>query len=171
MASRQQTTPRTTSSTLFAEPPAADDTEEEPAAVTEEETSEEQEEDVDPEVKQLQEETAALEATLKEKRRALALLQDIAEDYTTTGYARKVAEMENMRRARRVRPRLSSRHYGTTCVFCLCVVRLLWCETLLLTHIHSFTCVLRVLGVVFWDCVFDVGVFTTNGCCRGLWEP
>ncbi|KAL7578603.1 hypothetical protein ACA910_009754 [Epithemia clementina (nom. ined.)] len=58
--------------------------------------------DVDPELQALKDETAKLEALLKEKRRSLALLRDMADDYTKTGYARKVAEMENMRRARRM---------------------------------------------------------------------
>jgi len=48
----------------------------------------------------LKEEIAELEDALKSKRRQLRETQDTADRYTKTGYARKVAEMENMRRAR-----------------------------------------------------------------------
>jgi hypothetical protein len=57
----------------------------------------------DPEITALKEEIASLENTLKEVRRKLAYTTDLADDFTKTGYARKVAEMENMRRARSVR--------------------------------------------------------------------
>jgi len=73
------------------------DTEEERMA---EDTKEEEE---DPELKALKEEIASMEATLKEKRRQVASYSDRADDFTKTGYARKVAEMEMMRRARSVR--------------------------------------------------------------------
>jgi len=56
----------------------------------------------DPEVVAIKEEIAKLESTLKEKRRELAYTSDKAEEYSKSGYARKVAEMENMRRARSV---------------------------------------------------------------------
>ena len=61
-----------------------------------------QEEEEDPELKALKDEIAQLEQTLKDKRRTLAGTRDKADEYTKTGYARKVAEMENMRRARSV---------------------------------------------------------------------
>jgi hypothetical protein len=64
----------------------------------EEETSEPE----DPELKAVREEIEQLESTLKERRRELAYVSDKAEEYTKSGYARKVAEMENMRRARSV---------------------------------------------------------------------
>eukprot|EP00977_Amphora_coffeiformis_P019629 scaffold7349_cov173-Amphora_coffeaeformis.AAC.110 len=54
----------------------------------------------DPELLAIKEEIAKLESTLKEKRRELAYTSDKAEEYSKSGYARKVAEMENMRRAR-----------------------------------------------------------------------
>jgi hypothetical protein len=44
-----------------------------------------------------------LGAQLKDKRRQLAYTADQAEELSAAGYARKVAEMENMRRARSVR--------------------------------------------------------------------
>ena len=56
----------------------------------------------DPEVVAIKEEIAKLESTLKDKRRELAYVSDKADEYTKSGYARKVAEMENMRRARSV---------------------------------------------------------------------
>lgn len=65
--------------------------------------SEEEEEQEDPEIAALKQEIVDMEDTLKTSRRKLAELNDRADDYTSTGYARKVAEMENMRRARSVR--------------------------------------------------------------------
>lgn len=79
----------------FAEQEFADD-----QHVAPEEEQPEQEED--PELTALKEEIAATEELLKEKRRQLAYVKDEADEYTKTGYARKVAEMENMRRARSV---------------------------------------------------------------------
>ena len=76
-------------------PPASEYTEE----AAPEEAPEIQE---DPEVTAIKEEIAQLESTLKEKRRELAYVSDKADEYTKSGYARKVAEMENMRRARSV---------------------------------------------------------------------
>lgn len=69
-----------------------------------EEESLEQEEQVeeDPETIALKEEIAKLEAELKEKRRQVEYTADQADEYSQAGYARKVAEMENMRRARSV---------------------------------------------------------------------
>ena len=56
----------------------------------------------DPELVAIKEEIAKLESTLKDKRRELAYTSDKAEEYSKSGYARRVAEMENMRRARAV---------------------------------------------------------------------
>lgn len=56
----------------------------------------------DAELIALKEEIKAAETLLKEKRRQLSYVADEAEEYTQAGYARKVAEMENMRRARSV---------------------------------------------------------------------
>lgn len=54
----------------------------------------------DPEIVALKEEISELESTLKNRRNTLAYAQDQVDEYSKTGYARKVAEMENMRRAR-----------------------------------------------------------------------
>jgi molecular chaperone GrpE (heat shock protein) len=56
----------------------------------------------DPELKALKEEIAALEKTFGEKKSALEYALEQCEEYSKTGYARKVAEMENMRRVRSV---------------------------------------------------------------------
>jgi len=87
------------------EGPASSSTEEEP--VQEEEDNDENNEDEtpeepkeDPEVTKIKEENAELEASLKSKREKIQYLQDSADDYSKAGYARKVAQMENMRRAR-----------------------------------------------------------------------
>lgn len=72
----------------------------ETAAPEEEEEPPQQEEN--PELTALKQEIEQLETTLKEKRRQVRYVQDQVEEYTQAGYARKVAEMENMRRARSV---------------------------------------------------------------------
>jgi molecular chaperone GrpE (heat shock protein) len=56
----------------------------------------------DPMIVAIKEEISKLETEIKSSRRQLADVQDQVEEYTKTGYARKVAEMENMRRARSV---------------------------------------------------------------------
>ena len=79
------------------------ETEGSPAATNEEESEEEEEQEPeDAELVALKEEIAQMEDTLKQRRRKLADTEDAADGYTKTGYARKVAEMENMRRARGV---------------------------------------------------------------------
>ena len=67
-----------------------------------EEEKKEEEPKEDPEVAALKKEIAELETQLKSKRSTLQYTQDQAEEYTKAGYARKVAEMENMRRIRSV---------------------------------------------------------------------
>jgi molecular chaperone GrpE (heat shock protein) len=51
----------------------------------------------------LKAEIAEYEKTLAAKKSALQYTLDQCEEYSKTGYARKVAEMENMRRVRSVR--------------------------------------------------------------------
>jgi hypothetical protein len=68
-------------------------------AASEEEMNEEKE---DPDVKALKDEIAELEKTLKAKKSQIQYLKDSNETFSKAGYARKVAEMENMRRARSV---------------------------------------------------------------------
>ena len=63
---------------------------------------EEEKEKVDPEVEALQKEIHDLESQLSAKKKELALTQEQAERYSQTGYARRVAEVENMRRVRKV---------------------------------------------------------------------
>jgi ATP-dependent protease HslVU (ClpYQ) ATPase subunit len=72
--------------------------------VEEESKEEEEEEKEDPEITAIKDEIAELESTLKSKRTTLAYTKDSADEYTKAGYARKVAEMENMRRVRSVSP-------------------------------------------------------------------
>ena len=80
----------------------------------------------DPAIVALKEEIAKLELEVKSARRQLANINDEADEFTKTGYARKVAEMENMRRARSVRllgdPMicLSQVHVRLVCLVCLC---------------------------------------------------
>ena len=55
-----------------------------------------------PEVMAIKQEIADLEQQLKEKKSQMNYLQDAADLNSKAGYARKVAEMENMRRTRSV---------------------------------------------------------------------
>lgn len=73
--------------------------EEEPAP---EAVEEEEEPAEDPELVALKEEIASMEKTLKERRVQVALTADRADEFSSGGYARKVAEMEQMRRNKRV---------------------------------------------------------------------
>ena len=56
----------------------------------------------DPAVTALKQEITNLESALKAKRLQVADMSDRADEMSQAGYARKVAEMENMRRARSV---------------------------------------------------------------------
>ena len=56
----------------------------------------------DPELVAMKEEIASLETRIKEVRRQVMLTSDQADEFTKEGYARKVAEMEQMRRTRSV---------------------------------------------------------------------
>lgn len=62
-----------------------------------------EEEKEDPEMVALKAEIAELESTLKMARSKLAYTSDKADDYSKAGYARKVAEMESIRRNSQVR--------------------------------------------------------------------
>lgn len=55
-------------------------------------------EEEDEEVKALKEEIATLEATLHNKRVECSRLEDMVEDYSESGYFRKCADMENIRK-------------------------------------------------------------------------
>jgi len=105
----------------------------------------------DPEVKAIKEEIAELEKTLKEKKSQIQYLQDSAERYSKAGYARKVAEMENMRRTRSVSTSEGTakyqycstwqRHlfiYGSCCR-CLCF-RSLYCVALFCSPFLTVFC-------------------------------
>jgi len=70
-------------------------------AVEDEEEEQESIEEVDPEVKALKDEIAELESTLKQKNRDLNQSERMADEYTQSGYARKVAEMEELRKRRK----------------------------------------------------------------------
>ena len=98
-------------------------TEGEADAPVEDEVVEEEQED--PEVVAIKEEIAQLESTLKDKRRELAYVSDKAEEYSKSGYARKVAEMENMRRARSVSARPVGLNFRVLCKRRL-IVNLAW---------------------------------------------
>jgi hypothetical protein len=112
--------------------------------VTEEEPKEEEKEaEPEDELTTLKKEIATLEATLKSKRNTVQYTKDTAEEYSKAGYARKVAEMENMRRVRSVS---LSYNYAveqafvfvlfwgeqcSLCSFCWCVCfALLWMDSI-----------------------------------------
>jgi len=79
-----------------------DDTNEDSSKTDEEEEAPAvaKEDEVDPEVKALKDEISQLESDLKQKNRDLSKLEDLADNYSEGGYARKVAEMEGYRRTR-----------------------------------------------------------------------
>ena len=90
----------------------SDTTEEDSSVVAEEDEEETDDEDEeededepaeDPEIVALKEEIAKLEVAVKEKRRHVRSTSDRADDFSKAGYARRVAEMEQMRRTRTVR--------------------------------------------------------------------
>lgn len=92
------------------------DTDDKEEAANEEEISEVEEEEKveeeDPEITALKEEISKLEADLKSKRFVLNDVRDRADDYTESGYLRKVAEMDNYRKRSEIRKesnRFSSR--------------------------------------------------------------
>jgi hypothetical protein len=95
-----------------AEEPSSSAEEQEEAAAAPEEEEEEVKED--PELAALKEEIKTLELTLKSRRQQVQTMQDRAEHYSKAGYARKVAEMENMRRDRSV-SRCSCYYCGVFC--------------------------------------------------------
>jgi len=64
------------------------------------ESEAEEQPEEDPEVAALKKEIEELEGSLKYKKSTLSYTKDQAEEYSKAGYARKVAEMENMRRKR-----------------------------------------------------------------------
>lgn len=80
----------------------SDDSAEEVAAeapVTDDEPKEEESEEVD-DVEAIKKETAELENTLKNKNRELDSIEKMADQYTELGYARKVAEMEEVKKSK-----------------------------------------------------------------------
>lgn len=75
---------------------SADDT---TATAAEEEAEEEPK--LDPEVVALKETITSLESDLKAKKSQLSNLKEMADKYSSTGYARQVAQVENNKRLRR----------------------------------------------------------------------
>jgi molecular chaperone GrpE (heat shock protein) len=86
----------------------------EPAADNEPDTPKKEAEE-DPELVALKQEIASVESALKAKKRTLLATRDSVEEYSKQGYARKVAEMENMRRNRSTLNK-SNRSYATAAV-------------------------------------------------------
>jgi len=68
----------------------------------EEEATEPEPKTEDPELTAIKQEIVNLESSLKAKKSEIQYLQDAADLNSKAGYARKVAEMQNMRRARSV---------------------------------------------------------------------
>jgi len=81
-----------------AEEVAAEVTDDEPPIVEEEEAKEEVDEEVG--IDAIKKETAELENTLKNKNRELDSIEKMADQYTELGYARKVAEMEEVKKSK-----------------------------------------------------------------------
>lgn len=72
----------------------------------------------DPEMVALKQEIVNLESTLKAKQRELSYQEEQVDHYSKSGYARKVAEMETMRRSRSVR---TVRLFPFLSCLCVCV--------------------------------------------------
>lgn len=112
---RNLLTERSTSTTFYVSQEGGEDVE---GVSAEELSSEEVEDDLeetseDPEVAALKEEIALLEAQLKTKKSSLSYALDQIDEYSKAGYARAVAEMENMRRVRSVSQDPSKCLYNT----------------------------------------------------------
>mmetsp|Transcript_1360 Transcript_1360/g.3228 ORF Transcript_1360/g.3228 Transcript_1360/m.3228 type:complete len:254 (+) Transcript_1360:114-875(+) len=71
------------------------------AAIEDEAQVEEEEPQLDPEVVELKAQIETLDAELKSKKSSLSNLKDMSEKYSSTGYARQVALVENNKRMRR----------------------------------------------------------------------
>ena len=92
---QEDTVPASSEEETVAQANGAEDESEESVADTEAEEE-------DREIQALKEEIASFESELKAKQRNLAQVQDNVEKYSKTGYARRVAEMEDMKRMRQV---------------------------------------------------------------------
>jgi len=79
---------------------ADDDNDEGEKTTDDDEEEEETKVEDPPEVKELKERISELESTLTEKKSSLQYNLEKCEEYSKSGYARKVAEMENMKRVR-----------------------------------------------------------------------
>lgn len=77
-----------------------DDSADESASNDNDSTDEEEGPPEDPELTALKESIAALETTLADKKSKLQYELEKCEEYSKSGYARKVADMENMKRVR-----------------------------------------------------------------------
>lgn len=77
-----------------------DDSADESASNDNDSTDEEEGPPEDPELMALKESIAALETTLADKKSKLQYELEKCEEYSKSGYARKVADMENMKRVR-----------------------------------------------------------------------
>jgi hypothetical protein len=97
---------------LESEEPQADESEASDE-IEDEATEEEEQPEEDPEVTALKKKIEELESTLKSKKSTIAYTTEQSEEYSKGGYARKVAEMENMRRKRSV----STNHYRINIFF------------------------------------------------------
>ena len=127
----------------------------------EEEEEEEKKPEESPEVTDLKEKIAKLESTVAEKKSSLQYNLEQIEEYSKSGYARKVAEMENMKRVRSVSLFYFFKSINTNYLFifgvcvCLCVV----CFVNLLLLLLLFHRLLLFAGFV--DCCL----------CSAIWCP
>jgi glucan-binding YG repeat protein len=85
------------------EPSVAEEEKQQPSGAEEEQLKETEEPREDPEMVALKQEIANLESALKAKQNELSYQEEQLDYYSKAGYARKVAEMETMRRSRSVR--------------------------------------------------------------------
>ena len=100
VAALRSVSPQVAPTTLYMSEEAEEAPAEEVEGEAEEEAPEEPPED--PEVTALKESIAELESTLADKKSKLQYELEKCEEYSKSGYARKVADMENMKRVRSV---------------------------------------------------------------------
>ncbi len=96
----------------------SEEQEEAPSEEVSEEAPEEEDQGPpeDPEITALKESIAELEATLADKKSKIQYELERCEEYSKSGYARKVADMENMKRVRSVSGKKSHPTRGMDCV-------------------------------------------------------
>jgi uncharacterized small protein (DUF1192 family) len=125
----------------------------------------------DDHVAALKEEIKNLESELKGKKATLSRIEEDVDKYTKTGYARRVAQMEDMRRIRLVRLQLNDAFVNDSCLLLVArckeesdpvclrpffIVPLVWT-----IHVHPMFRPTSLLTLVFRPIHFDLATFVS----------